>query len=92
MDVDATELITEPESMPTSLLEGFETAPSRQITTTSSKIGAGVLWGLGTGVVIILVGLLFWVISTNLSPDRFAADRHAGRRNTLQQDSHERRT
>ncbi|MGA1033586.1 MAG: protein kinase domain-containing protein, partial [Aquiluna sp.] len=48
VDVDATELITEPESMPTSLLEGFETAPSRQITTTSNKIGAGVLWGLGT--------------------------------------------
>ena len=68
VEVDATELITEPESMPTSLLEGFETAPSRQITTTSNKIGAGVLWGLGTGVVVILVGLLFWVMNLGSSP------------------------
>jgi serine/threonine-protein kinase len=68
VDVDATELITEPESMPTSLLEGFETAPSRQITTTSNKIGAGVLWGLGTGVVVILVGLLFWVMNLGSNP------------------------
>ena len=68
VDVDATELITEPESMPTSLLEGFETAPSRQITTTSNKIGAGVLWGLGTGVIVILVGLLFWVMNLGSSP------------------------
>ncbi len=68
VDVDATELITEPESLPTSLLEGFETAPSRQITTTSNKIGAGVLWGLGTGVVVILVGLLFWVMNLGSTP------------------------
>ena len=68
VDVNATELITEPESMPTSLLEGFETAPSRQISTTNNKIGAGVLWGLGTGVVVILVGLLFWVMNLGSSP------------------------
>jgi serine/threonine-protein kinase len=68
VDVSATELITEPESMPTSLLEGFETAPSRQISTTNNKIGAGVLWGLGTGVVVILVGLLFWVMNLGSSP------------------------
>ena len=68
VDVDATELITEPESLPTSLLEGFETAPSRQITTTNNKIGAGVLWGLGTGVVVILVGLLFWVMNLGSTP------------------------
>lgn len=68
VDVEATELITEPESLPTSLLEGFETAPSRQITTTSNKIGAGVLWGLGTGVIVILVGLLFWVMNLGSTP------------------------
>ncbi len=68
VDVEATELITEPESLPTSLLEGFETAPSRQITTTNNKIGAGVLWGLGTGVVVILVGLLFWVMNLGSTP------------------------
>jgi eukaryotic-like serine/threonine-protein kinase len=61
---DETEVISTPEtSLPTSLLEGFETAPSKQITITNSKIGAGVLWGLGTGVVVILVGLLFWVMN-----------------------------
>ena len=62
---DATEVITKADSqeLPTSLIDGFETAPSRQITTTNSKVGAGVLWGLGTGVVVILVGLLFWVMN-----------------------------
>jgi eukaryotic-like serine/threonine-protein kinase len=61
---DETEVISQPEAqLPTSLLEGFETAPSKQITTTTSKVGAGVLWGLGTGVVVILVGLLFWVMN-----------------------------
>jgi serine/threonine protein kinase len=73
VDVDATELITEPESLPTSLLEGFETAPSRQITTTSNKIGAGVLWGLGTGVIVILVGLLFWVMNLGSTPSPTAS-------------------
>jgi len=63
--LDATEVIstTGGDEFPTSLLEGFETAQSRQITTTNTKVGAGVLWGLGTGVVVILVGLLFWVMN-----------------------------
>ncbi len=69
IEADATELITESEksstlqTSPTSLLEGFETAPSKQITVANNKIGVGVLWGLGTGVVVILVGLLFWVMN-----------------------------
>ena len=29
----------------------------------NTKVGVGVLWGLGTGVVVILVGLLFWVMN-----------------------------
>ncbi len=64
VQIDQTEIISNPEnSLPTSLLEGFETAPSKQITAVSSKVGAGVLWGLGTGVVVILIGLLFWVMN-----------------------------
>ena len=64
VQLDETEVITSPDTpLPTSLLEGFETAPSKQIVTTNSKIGAGVLWGLGTGVIVILVGLLFWVMN-----------------------------
>lgn len=45
------------------LLSGFETVPNKVATRTESKIGAGVLWGLGTGVAVILVGLLFWVMN-----------------------------
>ena len=65
VNIDATEVIstTGGDEFPTSFIEGFETAPSRQITTTTNKVGAGVLWGLGTGVVVILVGLLFWVMN-----------------------------
>lgn len=65
IQVDETEIISRPETggLPTSLLEGFETAPSKAITMSNSKVGVGVLWGLGTGVVVILVGLLFWVMN-----------------------------
>lgn len=65
VDFDATEVISTSgkDEFPTSLIDGFETAPSTQITTTSNKLGASVLWGLGTGVVVILVGLLFWVMN-----------------------------
>ena len=65
VSVDATEVLqtTGTDEFPTSLIDGFETAPSRQITATNNKVGAGVLWGLGTGVVVILVGLLFWVMN-----------------------------
>jgi serine/threonine-protein kinase len=46
------------------LLLGFQTAPNDTVSTaTTSKIGVGVMWGLGTGVAVILVGLLFWVMS-----------------------------
>ena len=64
IQIEQTEVISTPEtSLPTSLLEGFETAPNKQVMTTNSRIGAGVLWGLGTGVIVILVGLLFWVMN-----------------------------
>lgn len=66
---DRTEVI----STPTSVLDpsntdelqlGFQTAPNDTVSTaTTSKIGVGVMWGLGTGVAVILVGLLFWVMS-----------------------------
>jgi serine/threonine protein kinase len=66
---DATELINRPKPMdtsPTSLLEGFETMPNETISTKTSstnKVGSGVIWGLGTGVAVILIGLLFWVLN-----------------------------
>ena len=72
VQVDATELLEKPESLPTALLEGFETAPSEQISISSNKVGIGVLWGLGTGVAVILIGLVFWLFSiganTNTNP------------------------
>jgi serine/threonine-protein kinase len=72
VQVDATELLERPESLPTALLEGFETAPSEQVSLSSNKVGIGVLWGLGTGVAVILIGLVFWLFSiganTNTTP------------------------
>lgn len=69
VDIDKTEVLREADSLPTSLLEGFETAPSTKITTINNKVGAGVLWGLGTGVVVILVGLLFWIMNLGSTPN-----------------------
>jgi serine/threonine-protein kinase len=66
---DRTEVISTPTSVMTpsntdELLLGFQTAPNDTVSTaTTSKIGVGVMWGLGTGVAVILVGLLFWVMS-----------------------------
>ena len=66
---DRTELISAPTSlMPPSntdeMLLKLETAPNDTVSTaTTSKIGVGVMWGLGTGVAVILVGLLFWLMS-----------------------------
>ena len=66
---DRTEVISTPTSVmaPSNtdeLLLGFQTAPNDTVSTaTTSKIGVGVMWGLGTGVAVILVGLLFWVMS-----------------------------
>ena len=67
--VDRTEIISTPTSVmaPSNtdeLLLGLQTAPNDTVSTaTTSKIGVGVMWGLGTGVAVILVGLLFWVMS-----------------------------
>ena len=66
-----TELLVAPTSVLTpstdsvDLIDGFETVPSETVqTVTDSKVNATVLWwGLGTGVVVILVGLLFWVMN-----------------------------
>jgi len=49
------------------LISGFETVPNKVATVTDSKIGAGVMWGLGTGVAVILIGLLFWVMNLGSS-------------------------
>jgi eukaryotic-like serine/threonine-protein kinase len=70
--VDPTEVISRPtmlmpeqstNTFEQDLLGKFETVPNKQVTISENKIGAGVLWGLGTGVAIILVGLLFWVMN-----------------------------
>jgi serine/threonine-protein kinase len=45
------------------LLLGLETAPNETVVASTNKVGVGVLWGLGTGVAVILIGLLFWVMS-----------------------------
>ncbi|MEY3966655.1 MAG: Stk1 family Ser/Thr kinase, partial [Actinomycetota bacterium] len=56
--------LMESQSLETELIDGFETMPNATTPTmTTSKVGAGVLWGLGTGVVVILVGLLFWIMN-----------------------------
>jgi serine/threonine-protein kinase len=68
VDVDSTELIGSPEALPTALLEGFETVPSEAVTLSTSKVGVGVLWGLGTGVAVILVGLVFWLFNLGSAP------------------------
>jgi len=68
VDIDKTEVMREVEALPTSLLEGFETAPSTKIRTVNNKVGAGVLWGLGTGVIVILIGMLFWIMNLSSSP------------------------
>lgn len=71
IEAPATEVLSGPttvmdrnEGLATELIDGFQTLPNATVpTVTTSKIGAGVLWGLGTGVVVILVGLLFWVMN-----------------------------
>jgi serine/threonine protein kinase len=71
IEAPATEVLSGPttvmdrnEGLATELIDGFQTMPNATMpTVTTSKIGAGVLWGLGTGVVVILVGLLFWVMN-----------------------------
>ena len=68
IEIDKTEVLSEADGLPTSLLEGFETAPSTKIKTVNNKVGAGVLWGLGTGVVVILIGMLFWIMNLGSTP------------------------
>ncbi len=76
---DRTEVISTPTSVMSpsnsitdELMLGLETAPNDTVSTpTTSKVSVGVLWGLGTGVAVILVGLLFWVMNiggANQSP------------------------
>ena len=56
--------VLSPSTESNDLIDGFETVPSETVqTVTTTKINAALLWGLGTGVVVILVGLLFWVMN-----------------------------
>ena len=67
---EKTELITNPVAPITSeqsavdeIFGSLQTAPTQAVTTEATKLNAGVLWGLGTGVAVILVGLLVWLFS-----------------------------
>lgn len=45
------------------IFNSLQTAPSETVVTETAKLNAGVLWGLGTGVAVILVGLMVWLFS-----------------------------
>ena len=60
-----TELLnTDTDDFPTGLRESLKTAPE-QVINTADRANAGVIWGFGTAVVVILLGLGFW-FSQNL--------------------------
>ena len=52
------------DGLPTGLSESFKTAPE-QVISSADRANAGVIWGFGTAVVVILLGLGFW-FSQNL--------------------------
>lgn len=47
---------------PTTLIDGFETAPSQEIRT-EGKLNPGLIWGLAGGAVVIIAGLFFWLFT-----------------------------
>lgn len=53
---------TELHTSPTSLIDGFETAPSQEIRT-EGKLNPGLIWGLAGGAVVIIAGLFFWLFT-----------------------------
>lgn len=57
--------VMSPQATTDELFIGLKTAPTETIKEggSNNKLGVGVLWGLGTGVAVILIGLLFWVMS-----------------------------
>ena len=60
-----TELLnTDTDDFPTGLRESLKTAPE-QVVNSADRANAGVIWGFGTAVVVILLGLGFW-FSQNL--------------------------
>jgi serine/threonine protein kinase len=76
-DLNQTELLTPTstlsgpangDSLPTELLSGFKTEPNRVVKTSSDRVSAGLLWGLGAGVIVIVVGLLIWMMNLGNTP------------------------
>lgn len=51
-----------PLTSPTSLIDGFETAPSQEIRT-EGRVNPGVIWGLAAGATVIIAGLFFWLFT-----------------------------
>ncbi len=70
MAAEPTEVISSQASVQTGeqsavdeIFNSLQTAPSQTVVTETAKLNAGVLWGLGTGVAVILVGLMVWLFS-----------------------------
>jgi len=57
-------LDTDTDGFPTGLRESLKTAPE-QVINSADRTNAGVIWGFGTAVVVVLLGLGFW-FSQNL--------------------------
>jgi serine/threonine-protein kinase len=70
MAAEPTEVISSQASVQTGeqsavdeIFSSLKTAPTQAVVTETAKLNAGVLWGLGTGVAVILVGLMVWLFS-----------------------------
>ena len=53
---------TDLHTSPTTLIDGFETAPSQEIRA-EGKLNPGLIWGLAGGAVVIIAGLFFWLFT-----------------------------
>ena len=75
-DLNKTEILTPTSSLsgpapenalPTELLDGFRTEPNR-VVKTDDRMSTGLLWGLGAGAVVVVIGLLIWIMNLGGDP------------------------